>query len=70
MHQSFSFLGQVGSGVQDMGLSLLGNFELNSQKCHSLILRPILIHKSAVIFTQQVKMIDSNNFTLSSMFSF
>ena len=39
-------------------------------KCHSLNLTPIL-HKSAVaIFTQQLKTFDSNNFTLSSMFSF
>ena len=45
-------------------------YKLSSLKCHSLILRPIL-HKSATVtFTLQFQMIDSNNFTLSSMFSF
>ena len=44
--------------------------ELSSLKCHSFILTPIS-HKSAVvIFRQQLKTFDSNNFTLSSMFSF
>ena len=38
-------------------------------KCHSLILTPILHKLAVVIFRQQLKTFDSNNFTLSSMFS-
>ena len=44
--------------------------ELSSLKCHSLILTPILHKPAIVIFRQQLKTFDSNNFTLSSMFSF
>ena len=40
-------------------------------KRHSLIFKTLFMHISALVtFTQQFKMIDSNNFTLSSMFSF
>ena len=44
--------------------------ELSSLKCHSLILTPISRKPAIVIFRQQLKTFDSNNFTLSSMFSF
>ena len=44
--------------------------KLSSLKCHSLILRPILRKSVVVIFRQQFKMFDPNNFTLSSEFSF
>ena len=44
--------------------------ELSSLKCHSLILTPISRKSAIVIFRQQLKTFDSNNFTLSSMFSF
>ena len=44
--------------------------KLSSLKCHSLILRPILRKSAIVIFRQQFKMFDPNNFTLSSEFSF
>ena len=37
-------------------------------ECHSLIVRPILCKLDVVIFRQQFKTFDSNNFTLSSMF--
>ena len=57
-------------GRRDMARPRLEIQELSSLKCHSLILTPIL-HKSAVvIFRQQLKTFDSNNFTLSSVFSF
>ena len=44
--------------------------ELSSLKLHSLILGPVLCKSAIVIFRQPFKMFDSNNFTLSSMFSF
>ena len=44
--------------------------ELSSLKLHSLILGPIFCKSAIVIFRQPFKMFDSNNFTLSSMFSF
>ena len=44
--------------------------KLSSLKCHSLILRPILRKSAIVIFRQQFKMFDPNNFTLSSAFYF
>ena len=44
--------------------------ELSSLKCHSLILTPTLGKLAVVIFRQQLKTFDSNNFTLSSMLSF
>ena len=57
-------------GRWDMARPRLEIQELSSLKCHSLILTPTL-HKSAVvIFRQQLKTFDSNNFTLSSMLSF
>ena len=43
---------------------------LSSLKRHSLILRPILRKQTVVIFRQQFKMFDCNNFILSSMFFF
>ena len=42
----------------------------SSLKRHSLILRPLLRKSAVVIFRQQFKPFDPNNFTLSSMFSF
>ena len=45
------------------------NLTLISLKCHSLILRPVLCKSVIVIFRQQFESFDSNNFTLSSMFS-
>ena len=56
MRQRYTFLGSGGSG--------------SSLKPHSLIFRPILRKSAIVIFRQQFKTFDSNNFTLSSMFSF
>ena len=44
--------------------------ELSSLKLHSLILGPILCKSAIIIFRQPFKMFDSNNFTLSTMFSF
>ena len=44
--------------------------EPSSLKCPSLILTPIFHKLAIVIFRQQLKTFDSNNFTLSSMFSF
>ena len=67
IHQRCTFLVE---GRQDMARPYLEIQELSSLKCHSFILTPIF-HKSAiVIFRQQLKTFDSNNFTLSSMFSF
>ena len=63
--------GQGGSGVRDMTPPLLGNLAANQySERHSLIFSPILCNSPVVTFTQQFKTIDSNNFTLSSMFSF
>ena len=60
--------GGVGSsGVRDMAPP---REELSSLKHHSLILRPILRKLAIVIFRQQLKTFDPNNFTLSSMFFF
>ena len=42
----------------------------SSLKPHSLIFRPILRKSAIVIFRQQFKTFDSNNFTLSPMLSF
>ena len=70
MHTKGALSWWGGGGGGDMGRPRLEIQELSSLKCHSLILTPIL-HKSAVvIFRQQLKTFDSNNFTLSSMFSF
>ena len=56
--------GGEGNEVRDMAPPSLENLGM------TLILRPIL-HKSViVIFSQQFKMSDSNDFTLSLMFSF
>ena len=44
--------------------------ELSSLKCHSLILTPTLGKLAVVIFREQLKTFDSNNFTLSSILSF
>ena len=63
-------LGGGDSGVRDMASTSLWNLGANSLKRHSLILRPILRKSAIVIFRQQFKTFDSNNFTLSSMFSF
>ena len=38
--------------------------DLSSLKCHSFILRPILCKSSIVIFRQQFKTFDPNNFTV------
>ena len=71
MHQRCTFLGgQGGSGVQDVTPPLLKNKGANKlSKRHSLIFSPILCKSAIVTFTQRLKRIDSNNFTLSSMFS-
>ena len=71
MHQRRTFFrGQGGSGVQDMTPPLLGNLGANKfSERHSLISSPILCNSAVVIFTQQFKTIDSNNFTLSSFSS-
>ena len=50
---------------------LLGNLAANQySERHFLIFSPILCNSPVVTFTQQFKTIDSNNFTLFSMFSF
>ena len=54
----------------DMARPRLEIQELSSLKCHSLILTPISRKPAIVIFRQQLKTFDSNNFALSSMFSF
>ena len=71
MRQRHNFLG--GRGVMDWGTwacSCWEIWELSSLKHHSLILRPTLCKSAVVIFRQQFKTFNSNNFTLSSMFSF
>ena len=65
-HQRCTIL--VGGG--DMARPRLEIQELSSLKCHSLILTPTLGKLAVVIFRQQLKTFDSNNFTLSSMLSF
>ena len=56
--------GEGGGAVRDMAPPLE---EVSSLKRHSLVLRPNILHKSAVvIFRQQFKTFYSNNFTLSS----
>ena len=67
IHQRCTFL--VG-GRRDMARPCLEIQELSSLKCHYLILTPISRKPAIVIFRQQLKTFDSNNFTLSSMFSF
>ena len=57
-------------GRREMARPRLEIQELSSLKCHSLILTPISRKPALVIFRQQLKTFDSNNFTLSSMFSF
>ena len=54
------------SEVRDMDLPSLGN--LGAKYSH--ILRPILRKSAFVIFRQQFKAFDSNNFTMSVIFSF
>ena len=54
------------SEVRDMDPPSLGN--LGAKYSH--ILRPILRKSAVVIFRQQFKAFDSNNFTMSLMFSF
>ena len=64
MHQSCTFLGAVGGGLQDMAPPLRELKELSSLKWLSLILRPILPKSAADTFTGEFKtLIDSNNFT-------
>ena len=58
-----------GSGVRDMAPPK-EELTLGSLKRHSLILRPLLRKSAVVIFRQQFKMFDPNNFTPSSMFFF
>ena len=71
-HRGALFQRQAGSGVRDMGPPLLGNLgakfsETSFPHCKTYF----YLRKSAVAtFTQQFKTIDSNNFTLPSMFSF
>ena len=57
--------GGGGRGVRDMAPP---KEDLSSLQSHSLILRPILRKSAIVIFRQQLKTFDPNNFTLSSMF--
>ena len=54
------------SGVRDMDPPSLGSLRAK----YSHILRPILRKLAIVIFRQQFKAFDSNNFTMSLMFSF
>ena len=67
IHQRCTFLVV---GRWDMACPRLEIQELSSLKCHSLNLTPILCKSAVVIVRQQLKTFDSNNFTLSSMFSF
>ena len=67
IHQRCTF---VVEGRRDMARPYLEIHELSSLKCHSLILTPISRKPAIVIFRQQLKTFDSNNFTLSSVFSF
>ena len=57
--------GGGGRGVRDMAPP---KEDLSSLQSHSLILRPILRKSAIVIFRQQLKTFDPNNFTLSLMF--
>ena len=50
----------MGSGVRDVAPP---QEELSSLKRHSLILRPILHKLAVVIFREQLKTCDPNNFT-------
>ena len=67
IHQRCTFLAE---GKWDMARPRLEIQEPSSLKCPSLILTPIFHKLAIVIFRQQLKTFDSNNFTLSSMFSF
>ena len=61
---------QGGIGMQDMVSLLLGNLRAKFSEMSFPHLRPIL-HKFAIVtFKQQFKTIDSDKFTVSSMFSF
>ena len=62
--------GRRGSGVKEMACPRMEIQELSSLKHHSLILRPVLRKSAVVIFRQQFKAFNSNNFTVPSMFSF
>ena len=74
MRQRRNFLGggeeKEESRVRDIAPHSLGNLGAKtSLKCHSLIFRPILCKSVVVIFRQQLKTFNFNNFTLSSTFS-
>ena len=72
MHQRGAlFWGQGDSGVRGTAPPLLGNLgakfsEMSFPHCRTYSMQI----GCNVTFTEQFKMIDSNNFTLSSMFSF
>ena len=58
----------MGEEVVEWG-TMPGNLGARSSETSFLILRPILLKSAVVIFRQQFKTFDSNNFTLSSTFS-
>ena len=57
-----------GGRVEEWGTWPHPRRELSSLRRHSLTLRPILRKSAIVIFRQQLKTFDPNNFTLSLMF--
>ena len=70
MCQRCTFLGGGSSGVMNMAQPSLGNLGAKFSETHSLNLR-LVLHKLAIVsLREQFKTFDSNNFTLSSMFSF